>query len=232
MSDNIIFRTTEIPAEVPGRVARTPFFHSEDPRFKYRLEHGILIKILRDLPQFLQQNSVIMLQIRPILVPVTSFPNSFFMLIFSFVASWRNFLKASVKHEEQRSPWNRFLITKLITVFPREHKFPASYETRIFTNVARRTHDWYLSSTRWSNHTSSTHIITANFNIIIAPNPRSPESFFSMHVTFDVYLIFLELPNLLIYIEHYASLFVSLHPHVSLSARSRFSPFSNETKNK
>jgi len=31
MSDNIIFRTLEIPAEVPARMVRTPFFIQEVP---------------------------------------------------------------------------------------------------------------------------------------------------------------------------------------------------------
>jgi len=92
---------------------------------------------------------VTVLQIRPILVPAASFPNSLFIVIFSFIPAWRNSLKASVKHVEQRIQWDRFLISKLKTVYPGEQKFPASYKTRIFIIVTRRTSDWYLSSTRW-----------------------------------------------------------------------------------
>jgi hypothetical protein len=93
---------------------------------------------------------VIVLPFRPILVPAASFPNSLFMVIFRpFNVAWRNSLKASVKHEEQRIQWNRFLISKIKTVDPREQKFTASYKTRIFIIVATRTGDWYLSSTSW-----------------------------------------------------------------------------------
>jgi hypothetical protein len=78
-----------------------------------------------------------------------------------------------------------------------------------------------------SNHTSSTLIIKVNFNIILPPTPRSPESF-SLHVTFAVYLILLELVNFLIFIEQYKSLFISLWHHVSYCLLGpSFPPYSN-----
>lgn len=178
MSDDIIFRTSEIPAEVQGRGVLTPFFIQEVPGLSIYSSTVFWLTSYVIYPSSSNKTHWKCFKLGQYWFLPHPLHIHYLRYFFPFVAAWLNYLKASVKHEEQRIPWNRFPISKLITVYTREQKLPAAYETRIFIIVTRRIRDWYLSSTRWSTHTSSTHIITANFNIILPPTSRSPCCFF------------------------------------------------------